>query len=82
MAKLTLPETAYPAVRALVDLNQSQFDDLLKGLADTPPAVDSEKYITGAISTVTSLDSSIAKLIIEELVAMLFSGDRSQMTST
>jgi hypothetical protein len=82
MATLTLPETAYPAVRALVDLTDSQFEDLLKRLADTPPALDLEKYVTAAVSSVTTLDSSTARLIIEEFLTMLFSGARSQMTST
>lgn len=82
MASLTLPETAYPAVQALIDLNDSQFDDLLRSLADTPPVLDLEKYVTSASSRAAALDFSTAKLIIDELLTMLFSGDRTQMSST
>ena len=82
MASLTLPDTSYPAVRALLDLKDPQFDDLLKRLADTTPALDPEKYVTAVVSGMTTSDSSAAKLIIEELLTMLFSGARSQITST
>jgi hypothetical protein len=82
MSSFILPESAYAAVQALVGLDDLQFDELVKALEETPPVLDSESFVDGVISRVTTFASDVARIVLTELLAMLYSGSRSSVSSS
>jgi uncharacterized protein (DUF1778 family) len=82
MASIQLPKSAYTAVQALVRLTPLQFDELIARLEETPPTVDADKFIDSVASRLKELDSATAKLILPELLTMMYSGYRADLKTT
>jgi hypothetical protein len=77
-----LPESAHAAVQALVSLDDAQFDELTKALEETPPVLDSDTFVEGAISRIATFGPDLARTILSELLTMVYSGSRNQMGSS
>jgi len=82
MASLQFPKSAYPAVQALVRLTDLQFEELITRLEETAPTVDAEKFIGSVASRLKELDSATVKLIVSELLTMMYSGFRADLKTT
>ena len=82
MPSFILPESAYASVKALVGLDDLQFDELIRLFEETPPVLDSEGFVDSVTSRVTSFSPDVARTVLTELITMVYTGSRNQMTSS
>ncbi|PWT78413.1 MAG: hypothetical protein C5B58_15340 [Acidobacteria bacterium] len=80
MAGFILPKSAYSAVQALVALEDQQFDELVKGLEGAAPGLDSDAFVDDAIAGIRTFDSEVARIIVNELLTMVFTGSRNNLS--
>jgi hypothetical protein len=78
MSTLTLPKSAYPAVQALVGLQDRQFEQLVEVLEESPPSLD-PNFADSVAPRLTSLTPSVARKVLEELLTMVYTGSRNNM---
>lgn len=80
MASVRLPKSAFAAIQGLVKLAETDFNELVTSLVQTPPTLSHEDFVTAAISRTPNLDPSLAEMILKELLGMLVAIPESGLT--
>ena len=78
MPLVRIPESAFPAFQGLVDLLDTEFDELLSSLEQTPAGLLRKDFVAAVIFRVPSL--SLAERIVEELLGMLVAASDTDLS--
>ena len=70
MPEITIPESAYPAIRSLSQLSAEDFKTLLKALEQAKPAAAPHLFWKHVAKLATTISPSIIEIIVDELFAM------------
>jgi hypothetical protein len=82
MASVTIPESAYPALKSLIRLSPADFDALCEALSKASPALDPDNFWSHVTPHVSQIETFVVKSILTEIgqMAIGFSVSDTELT--
>ena len=79
MPSLTIPDSAYPSIKWLLQLTEEDFQSLLTGLSDAKPALSQKNFTRHVIDKAGALEGDNIDSLMSELFSMDYIRDDLEM---